>query len=59
MADRETHRRRYAKTAAKFEKLQALHNAGAPAKDKRKMSDTWTKRTPTNVTGFHKAVRYA
>lgn len=28
----------------KFAKIQALHDAGAPAKEIRKMSDSWTKR---------------
>lgn len=54
MADRETHRRRYKKTAAKFAKIQALFDEGAPAKDKRKMSDTWTKRSNGNPGDLHK-----
>lgn len=44
MADRETERRRYAKTAAKFAKLQALHDTGAPVKEKRKLSENWQNR---------------
>lgn len=54
MADRETERRRYKKTAAKFAKLQALFEAGAPTADRRKMSDTWVKRQNNNATGMHK-----
>lgn len=59
MADRETERRRYKKTAAKFAKLQAMFEEGASKGERRKMSDTWTKRRSTNVTGFHKGAKYA
>ena len=52
MADRETERRRYAKTAAKFAKLQALHEVGAPAKEKRKLSDNWQNRRSGNGAAF-------
>ena len=51
MADRETERRKYKKTAAKFAKLAALDAAGA-TKERRAMSNTWTKRGGKNVAGF-------
>lgn len=52
MADRETERRRYKKTAAKFAKLQALHESGAPVKEKRKMSDNWQNRRSGSGAAF-------
>lgn len=59
MADRITERRRYAKTAAKFAKLQALNelqDAGDrdARKAKKRMQDTWTNRNGRNPGELHK-----
>ena len=50
-------RKRYA-AQYKFERLDNLNglidsNEPGAAKAKRKLADSWTKRTPTNVQGFY------
>jgi len=54
MADRITERRRYAKTAAKFARLEGMREAGAPARDIRKTSDVWVNRSTGNPGSMHK-----
>lgn len=49
MADRTTQRRAAAKARAKFDKLQALFDAGASPKERRAMSDSWQKRASNNT----------
>lgn len=53
MADRITERRRYAKTAAKFARIETLREQGEH-KTIRKASDTWTKRERRNPGDLHK-----
>lgn len=54
MADRTTHRREAKKARAKFDKLSALFNEGAPARERVRMSDTWVKRSRANPGDMHK-----